>query len=118
MARGMNQVNLVGNLTRDPELKFDKNNKPYAKLDLAINEPKKISEDEWGEHTEFVRVAVFGKTAENCAEFLSKGRQVIVSDGRMRTSKYTDKDGVERYGTEVTNGTIIFGQGGKPADNG
>ena len=111
---GVNKVILVGNLGRDPEVRYAQSGTAIAKLNLAVGERRKDG-DEWVEHTEWVRVTVFGKTAENAGQYLNKGSQIYV-EGRMQTTKYTDRDGVEKWTTEVVANNIVFlggrGQGG------
>jgi len=120
MAKGVNKVILIGNLGRDPEVRHTQSGKAVGKLNLAISERKKEG-DTWVDHTEWVRVTVFGKTAENAGEYLRKGRQVYV-EGRMQTSSYNDKDGNEKWSTEVVANEIVFLSGGRedqgPRDKG
>jgi single-strand DNA-binding protein len=106
MASGVNKVILVGNLGRDPEVRYAQNGGAIAKLNLAVGERRKNGE-EWVEHTEWVRVTCFGKTAENAGQYLSTGSQIYV-EGRMQTSKYTDKEGIEKWSTEVVAHNITF----------
>lgn len=108
---GVNRVILVGNLTRDPEVRFSQGGLAVCKLGLAVNERVKDGEG-WKEAVEFFRVTLFGKTAENAGQYLQKGRQVYV-EGRLKTDKYKDKDGVERTSVEVVGNLIQFlGTGG------
>jgi len=110
MANGVNSVHVLGNLGRDPELRHTQNGTAVCNLSLAVNESRKVG-DEWKEHVEWVRVVVFGKTAENCAKYLAKGKQAYV-EGRMQTTKYTDKQGAEKYSTEVVANNVVFLGGG------
>ncbi|MCP4499021.1 MAG: single-stranded DNA-binding protein [Deltaproteobacteria bacterium] len=114
---GVNKVILVGNLGRDPEVRYAQSGTAVAKLNMAINERKKEG-DEWIEHTEWVRVTCFGRTAENVGQYLSKGSQLYV-EGRMQTSKYTDRDGAEKWSTEVVANNVVFlgGKGGGGGGN-
>jgi len=120
MAKGVNKVILIGNLGRDPEIRHSAAGVAVGKLNLAISERKKEG-DTWVDHTEWVRVTVFGKTAENAGEYLRKGRQVYV-EGRMQTSSYSDKDGNEKWSTEVVANELNFLGGGRedqgPRDKG
>ncbi len=112
MAKGVNKVILIGNLGRDPEVRHAQSGKAVGKLNLAISERKKEN-GEWVDHTEWVRVTVFDKTAENVGEYLKKGRQVYV-EGRMQTRSFNDKDGNEKWSTEVVANEVIFlGSGGE-----
>lgn len=103
---GVNKVILVGNLGRDPETRYAQSGTAITKLNMAIGERKKEG-DEWIEHTEWVRVTCFGRTAENVQQYLSKGSQLYV-EGRMQTSKYTDQAGVEKWSTEVVAHNVVF----------
>lgn len=106
----MNKVLLLGNLGRDPELRNTNGGTTVCNFSLAINERKKIG-GEWQDHTEWVNVVVFGKTAENCNQYLAKGRQALV-EGRLQTRKW-EKDGVTRYSTEVIADRVQFVGGGE-----
>ena len=105
MAKGVNSVTVLGNLGQDPEVRYSQSGNAVCKLSVAVGERHKKG-DEWVDHTEWIRVVCFGKTAENAGQYLSKGRQVYVT-GRMSTSKY-EKDGVTHYGTEVVAREVIF----------
>ena len=96
----LNNAVLIGNLVRDPELKFTSNGKANCKLTLAINR--------FGtEHIDFPQVNVWGKQAENCGKYLKKGSKVAV-EGSISTNKYTNKDGKVIYTTEVLAQNIEF----------
>lgn len=117
MAQGINKVILIGNLGRDPEVRFTQAGMALTRLNLAVGERQKDG-DGWKDHTEWVTVAVFGKTAELCGEYLAKGRQVYV-EGKLRTRSY-EKDGVTKYNTEVVADTVQFlgGKGDRGGDAG
>lgn len=108
----VNKVILVGNLGQDPETRTAKSGSVIANLSVATNERVKSGED-WTDHTEWHRVVVFGKTAENVARFLKKGRQIYV-EGKLRTRKWQDKEGQDRYSTEIVADTVHF-LGPKPS---
>lgn len=110
MATGVNRLIIVGNLGRDPEARFTQGGLAICKLSVAVTERVKDG-DAWKDETEWVRVTVFGKTAENAAQYLQKGRQVYV-EGRLKSSKYTDKDGVEKVSVEVIANSVVFLGGG------
>ena len=110
MAAGINKVILVGNLGRDPEVRYAQSGMAICKLSVAVTERVKDG-DAWKDETEWVRVTVFGKTAENAAQYLQKGRQVYV-EGRLKTDKYKDKDGVEKTSVEVIASNVVFLAGG------
>ena len=96
---GVNKVFIVGNLGSDPEVRYAQSGMAICKLSVAVTERVKDAEG-WKDSTEWFRVALFGKSAENAGQYLQKGRQVHV-EGRLKTSKYKDKEGVERTSIEV-----------------
>lgn len=113
----LNKVILIGNLTRDPELRYTPSGAAVAKFGLAVNERYK-SGDEWKEKTVFADVNVWGRQAETCSEYLSKGRQVCV-DGRLSYSSWETEEGQKRSKLEVVADRVIFlgakGEGGGPS---
>jgi len=101
MARGVNKVILVGNLGADPEMRHTGGGTAICTFNLATSESwtdKQSGEKQ--ERTEWHRVKIFGRLAEIAGEYLKKGRQVYI-EGSLRTDKYTDKQGVERYSTDI-----------------
>jgi single-strand DNA-binding protein len=96
----VNKVILIGNLGRDPEVRYLPSGDAVANLNLATTEKWKDKNGEQQEQTEWHRVAFFGRQAEICGEYLKKGSSVYI-EGRLQTRKWTDKDGVERYSTEI-----------------
>lgn len=105
----MNNVSLVGRLTRDPELRYtSESSMAVARFSIAIDRPTKKDGEK---QTDFPNIVVFGKQAESCERFLSKGRQVSIQ-GRIQTGSYTNKDGVKVYTTEVVANYVEF-LGGK-----
>ena len=117
MARGVNKVILVGNLGKDPEVRYVQSGKAVCTLRLAMSENRKDG-DSWKEHTEWMDVVLWEKNAENAGQYLAKGRQVYV-EGRLQTRQYKDKEGHDRYKTEVVANQLLFlggqgqGQGGE-----
>jgi len=108
----VNKVILVGNLGADPELKQTGNNKSVCNLRIATNERRKDSSGTWSDHTEWHNVVLFGKNAETSAQYLQKGRQVFI-EGRIQTRKWQDKDGRDRFSTEIVANSVQFlGSGG------
>ena len=103
----INQCNFVGRLGRDPETRFMADGKAVTNFSIAVGWKGKDSEG-----TEWVRISSFGKLAEICGEYLKKGSQVFIS-GAMKTRKWTDKDGAEKYTTEITANQMQM-LGGKP----
>jgi single-strand DNA-binding protein len=101
MARGINKVILVGNLGADPETRAMPSGSTVANLRIATSESWRDKQTgEQQERTEWHRVALFGRLAEVAAEYLKKGSQVYI-EGSLRTRKWTDKQGQERYSTEI-----------------
>ena len=103
---GVNKAIILGHLGRDPELKYLQNGQPVCKLNIATSRRYTNKNNEAVEETEWHRVAVWGKQAEHCNNYLTKGRQVYV-EGRLRTSSY-DKDGQKHYTTEIVADTVQF----------
>lgn len=101
MARGVNKVILIGNLGRDPEVRYSPNGQAIANVNMATSESwKDKNTGEKQERTEWHRVVFFGRLAEIAGEYLKKGMQVYVG-GRLQTRKWQDKDGNDRYTTEI-----------------
>ena len=103
----INKVILVGNLGADPEVRTTNSGSKVANLRIATSERQKDRDGNWGDHTEWHRVVCFGRTAENVERFLSKGRQVYV-EGKLRTSKWQDQNGQDRWTTEVVAFQVSF----------
>jgi single-strand DNA-binding protein len=121
MARGVNKVILVGNLGRDPEVRYSPNGQAVANVTLATSESwKDKTSGEKQERTEWHRVVFFGRLAEIAGEYLKKGAQIYV-EGRLQTRKWQDKDGHDRYTTEiVANDMQMLGSrngAGVPSEN-
>jgi single-strand DNA-binding protein len=101
MARGINKVILIGNLGQDPETRYMPSGSAVTNLRIATTESFKDKETgDRQERTEWHSVAMFGKLAEISAEYLKKGSQVYI-EGRLRTRKWQDKEGKDRYSTEI-----------------
>lgn len=96
----VNKVILVGNLGRDPEVRYLPNGNAVANVTIATSSKYKNQAGEMVEETEWHRVSFFGKLAEIVGQYLKKGRSIYV-EGRIKTRKYTDKDGVEKYATDI-----------------
>ena len=114
MARGINKVIIVGNLGNDPETRYTASGTAITTLSIATSESwtdKQSGEKQ--ERTEWHRVKIFGKLAEIAGEYLKKGRQVYI-EGALRTEKYTDKAGVEKYSTAIIASEMqMLGGGGE-----
>ena len=96
----VNKVILIGNLGRDPDMRYLPSGDAVANLAIATTDKYKDKTGQMVEATEWHRVAFFGRTAEVCGQYLKKGSQVYI-EGSLKTRKYTDKDGVEKYATEI-----------------
>ncbi|MDH5648395.1 MAG: single-stranded DNA-binding protein [Gammaproteobacteria bacterium] len=101
MSRGINKVILVGHLGKDPEVRYSANGAAVANVSLATSESwKDRNTGEKQERTEWHRVVFFGRLAEIAGEYLKKGAQIYV-EGRLQTRKWQDKEGQDRYTTEI-----------------
>ena len=96
----VNKVILIGNLGKDPEVRYLPSGDAVTNISVATTDTWKDKSGEKQEHTEWHRIAFFGKTAEIAGEYLKKGSPVYV-EGRIRTRKWQDKEGQERYSTEI-----------------
>ena len=97
----MNKVILIGNLTREVELRYTPQETAVGNFTLAVNDPYKKDE------ADFIPIVVWRKTAENCANYLGKGSQVAV-EGKMKVRSYEDKEGNKRWVTEVVADSVHF----------
>lgn len=109
----VNKVILVGNLGRDPELRYTQGGQAVANFTLATTERFSNRDGDRQERTEWHRIVAWGKTAELCAQYLAKGRSVYI-EGRLQTREWEDKEGQKRRTTEITAQTVQFlgGRGG------
>jgi len=112
MARGVNKVILIGTLGKDPEVRYAQSGSALASVSVATNESWKDKNGEKQERTEWHRVKFFGRLAEIAGEYLKKGSQVYI-EGSLRTEKYTDKAGVEKYSTDIIANEMQM-LGGRP----
>jgi single-strand DNA-binding protein len=103
----LNRVMLIGNLGKDPEVRFTGTGRAVARFPLATSEVWNDAEGQKQERTEWHNVVVWGKQAETCGQYLSKGRQVFL-EGSIRSRQYDDKDGNKRYITEVIAQRVQF----------
>ena len=106
----MNNVNLIGRLTKDVEVRYTKNEKAVGNFTLAVNRDYKNAEGEY--ETDFINCTIYGTIAERMAEWTQKGDQ-LGTIGRIQTSTYEDKDGNKRYKTEIIVDKITFLNGVK-----
>lgn len=119
----MNNVTLIGRLTRDPELRYlpSGNNTAVARFTLAVD--RELSKEKKAEMqsqnkptADFINITVWGKMAETCANYLAKGRLTAIQ-GRIQTGSYDAKDGTRRYTTEVVANRVEFLQWGDSSNN-
>lgn len=116
----LNKVMIIGHLGQDPELRYAQNGTPMANFSVATDESYNDREGNRVERTEWHRITVFQRAAENCANYLSKGSRVYI-EGSLQTRKWQDKDGNDRYTTEIRAQRVQFldrrgeagGQGGQ-----
>ncbi|MBI3559679.1 single-stranded DNA-binding protein [Candidatus Gottesmanbacteria bacterium] len=124
MARSLNKVQLIGNLTRDPELRYTPSGAAVCTIGLATNRYWTTESGEKKEEVEFHRVVAWNKLAELCSQLLTKGRKVYV-EGRLRTAAWQTADGSQRTTTEIVIEDMILldsrlpaGQAGRPVGAG
>jgi single-strand DNA-binding protein len=106
MARSFNQVTLMGNLTRDPELRNTPNGQSVCSFSLALNRSYKAADGSWTEVTDYVDIVAWGPLGERVAQYLTKGRPALVS-GRLQSSSW-EKDGQKRSKVEVVANDVTF----------
>jgi single-strand DNA-binding protein len=106
MARHLNDVKLLGNLTRDPELRYTPSNTAVCELGLAVNRSYQDNDGEWQDDTTFVDITVWGNNGENAEEYLSKGSKVFI-DGRLNFESW-ESDGERQSKLSVTADNVIF----------
>src|SRR6478735_2052973 len=112
MAGGVNKVILVGNLGADPDMRYTPSGQGVCELRVATSESWNDKNGQRQERTEWHRIVVWGKRAEVCSKYLSKGRQIYV-EGRIQTRSWDDKDGNKKYMTEIIAQEVVFIGGGK-----
>ena len=108
MARSLNKVMLIGNVGQDPEIRFTKEGKAVANMSLATSESWNDKQGQAQDRTEWHRVVVFGNLAEIVQQYVNKGDKLYM-EGKIQTRKWTDKDGHDRYTTEI----VVDGFGGQ-----
>jgi len=114
-ARSLNQVFLIGNLTRDPELKYTPNGTAFCSFGIATNRSWVTNDGTTKEDVQYHKIVAWQKLAELCAKILSKGKKVF-TEGRLTYRSYTGKDGQQRQSTEIVlEDFIVFGDGKKSA---
>jgi single-strand DNA-binding protein len=111
-----NKIILVGNLGRDPELRYTTQGTPVCSFTMATNERKKDKAGEFQDLTTWFRVSLWGRQAETASQYLTKGRPVYI-EGRLRVEEWTDRDGRSRYTLEVHATDMQFIGGAKGEDS-
>ena len=107
-----NKIIIVGNLGRDPELRYTPQGSAVCSFSVATNEKRKDKTGEFQDITTWFRITLWGKQAENASKYLAKGRPVYI-EGRLRVEEYTDRDGAQRYSLEVQGTDMQFISGGR-----
>ena len=103
----LNKVMLIGNLGKDPEMRYTANGKAVTTFSLACSRTYNATDGERREETDWFDIVAWDKTAELCSQFLQKGRQAYV-EGRLHTRSWEGQDGQKRYRTEVVAQTVLF----------
>ncbi len=103
----VNKAIILGNLGRDPEVRYTSDGNAVTTFSVATTETRKDRDGNSQEYTEWHRIVVFGRLAEVCGEYLAKGRSVYV-EGSIRTRSWDDKEGNKRYTTEIVGRTVQF----------
>lgn len=116
-SRSLNKVTLIGNLTRDPELRYTPQGTPVCTFGIATNRSWSTDQGEKKEETEFHTIVAWNRLGEIVAEFLQKGRQAYV-EGRLQTREWEASDGTKRQRTEIVASEILFLGGGAGAGGG
>lgn len=111
----VNKVLLLGNLTRDPELRYTSGGSSVCNFSMAMNSKFKGKDGDMKEETLFMRITVWGKQGESCAQYLTKGRAVFV-EGRLQTREWEAEDGTKRKSTNVIATNVQFLSDGKKID--
>ena len=107
MAASINRVVLVGNLTKDPELRHTAGGTPVCGLRIAVNSRRRDEGGNWIDKPNYFTVNVFGNQAENCAQYLAKGRPVAI-DGRLDWREWQSQDGAKREAVEIVAESVQF----------
>lgn len=116
MARSLNRVQLIGNMTRDPELRYTPSGTAVCSFSIATNRNWTTDQGEKKEEAEFHRIVAWNKLAELCSQFLVKGRKVYV-EGRLQTRNWTAQDGTQRNSTEVVIDEMILLDSKRPTED-
>ena len=118
MAAGLNKIMVIGNLGTDPEMRYTPSGKPVTTFRLATNRAYRTQDGERREETEWFTVVAWDRLAEQCNQFLTKGRQAYI-EGRFRSRRWEGQDGQPRFVSEVIASSVLFlDQGSTPMDPG
>ena len=109
---GLNKVMIIGNLGKDPEVRYTPGGQAVANFTIATNESWNDKSGQKQERTEWHRIVAWGKTAELCGEYLTKWRQVYI-EGKIQTREWNNKEGVKQYTTEIVANQVLFLAGGE-----
>ena len=110
MSRGLNKVMIIGNLGKEPELRYTPSGRPVTTFSVAVSRSWKSSNGEHRSETEWFKVVAWGKLAEICKEYLHKGQQVYI-EGRLQTRQWEDKEGLQRTTVElIANEMTMLGE--------
>lgn len=107
MSRGLNKVMIIGNLGRDPEMRFTPSGKPVTSFSVAVSRTWSSPDGERHEETEWFNVVAWGKLAETCKQYLLKGQQVYV-EGRLQTRRWEDQEGRKHSSVEVVADRMLI----------
>lgn len=115
MAKSLNRVQLIGNLTRDPELRYTPSGSAVCTFSIATNRSWTTDTGEKKDESEFHRIVSWNKLAEICSQFLTKGRKVFV-EGRLTTRSWTAQDGTQKQSTEIVISDMILLDNRRPVE--
>jgi single-strand DNA-binding protein len=107
MSRGFSRVVLVGNLGRDPEMRYSQNGTPITNFTIAVNRRRRGTDGNFVDETDWYRISLFRRDAETAAEYLKKGTKVLV-EGQLQIRTYTGQDGIERTSVEVNADNFVM----------
>lgn len=107
MARGLNKVMIIGNLGKDPEMKYTQQGKPVTTFSVAVSRTRRDADGQMKDETEWFRVVAWEKLAETCNEYLRKGSKVYI-EGRLQTREYQAQDGQTRQSVEIVANEMLI----------
>jgi len=107
MSRGLNKVQIIGHLGKDPEMRFTPSGKPVTTFTVAVSRTWSTTDGERHNETEWFNIVAFGSLAETCKQYLSKGKQVYI-DGRLQTRRWDDKEGAKHTSVEIVASEMIM----------